>query len=197
MHLGGNEQVLDVTAQTGVVTSTAAKRVNAYGFDMCLIPSFVAVATLVVASTGWDAATDTITSASHGLKTGMVYQATTSGALPTGISGGTDYFVIYKTDDTFQLATSLANAQAGTAVNFTDSGSGNHTLTQQTDVATYTVQISPDNSSWFVYDAMTAVSVVGITEISKHFETAAAYVRIRINVTKGAANFDGWLISKG
>ena len=41
---------------------------------------------------------------------------------------GTDYYVIRLTDDTFSLATSKANAMAGTAVALTDAGTGVHTL---------------------------------------------------------------------
>lgn len=53
---------------------------------------------------------------------------TASGAtLASGVDG-TDYFVIRLTEDTFSLATSRANALAGTAQAVTDAGSGVHTL---------------------------------------------------------------------
>jgi hypothetical protein len=56
---------------------------------------------------------------------------TTTGALPTGITAGTTYWVIGSsiTANTFQIATSAANALAGTAINTSGSQSGTHTGT--------------------------------------------------------------------
>ena len=54
---------------------------------------------------------------------------TTDGALPTGLVAATNYWTIPPTitTDTFQLATSIANAIAGTAINTSGSQSGTHT----------------------------------------------------------------------
>ncbi|MFB6460447.1 beta strand repeat-containing protein [Bradyrhizobium tunisiense] len=56
---------------------------------------------------------------------------TTTGALPTGLTAGTTYWVIGSTvtTNTFQIATSAANAIAGTAINTSGSQSGTHTGT--------------------------------------------------------------------
>lgn len=56
---------------------------------------------------------------------------TTTGALPTGITAGTTYWVIGSTAtaNTFQIATSATNAIAGTAINTSGSQSGTHTGT--------------------------------------------------------------------
>lgn len=56
---------------------------------------------------------------------------TTSGALPTGITSGTTYWTIPSTitTNTFQIATSAANAIAGTSVNTSGSQSGTQTAT--------------------------------------------------------------------
>lgn len=56
---------------------------------------------------------------------------TTSGTLPTGLSLATDYWTIRVSTTTCRVATSLANAIAGTAIAFTDAGSGTHTMTMQ------------------------------------------------------------------
>lgn len=64
-------------------------------------------------------------------------QFTTSGVLPTGISAATNYYIIKLTDTTFSLATSYANAVAGTAISIT-SGSGSGTNTLQTLLPRYT-----------------------------------------------------------
>lgn len=68
------------------------------------------------------------TLASHGLKTGDVVTLATSGALPTGLAVATQYYVIRIDADTFNLATSLANALANTRIGTSGSQSGTHTL---------------------------------------------------------------------
>lgn len=59
----------------------------------------------------------------HGLSTGARVSFTTTGSLPTGISADTTYYVIYVSADTFRLATTEANALAGTAIAYTNAGS--------------------------------------------------------------------------
>jgi hypothetical protein len=74
-----------------------------------------------------------VTQAGHGYSsTGTgVWVPTTTGALPTGLTAGTTYYVIPTTvsGNNFQVATSVANAFAGTAVNTSGSQSGVHTGT--------------------------------------------------------------------
>ncbi len=75
-----------------------------------------------------DAIDDIITAVDHGLETGDgPLQLTTGTTLPAGLSLATDYWVIKLSDDTFSLASTLALALAGTAVNVTDDGTGVHT----------------------------------------------------------------------
>ena len=50
-------------------------------------------------------------------------------ALPTGLSTGTTYFVIALTPTTIQLATTLVNALAGTAITLSSTGTGLFNLT--------------------------------------------------------------------
>lgn len=64
----------------------------------------------------------------HGMQTGQMVYLTTTGALPTGLSQNTNYWLIRVSSSTFRLATSLANALAGTAINTTGSQSGTHTI---------------------------------------------------------------------
>jgi microcystin-dependent protein len=69
-----------------------------------------------------------VTNTAHDLYTGTGVYLTTTGALPTGLAANTMYYVIRVDANTFRLATSLANAQAGTAINTSGSQSGTHTL---------------------------------------------------------------------
>lgn len=196
MRIQGLNPVLSETEVTGVNYSESVSVNDAYGYEAFINATFTTIAPLVIASTGWAFATDIITSVGHGITTGMVFQVSTSTTLPAGVSASTDYWAIYLTDDSFALASSLANAQAGTKLDFTDAGTGNHTLTIQTNVATFVVQSSPDETNWFTHDAMSAVSVVSAAQ-NKHFESAARFVRIAVTITKGAATLSGWVQSKG
>ena len=54
---------------------------------------------------------------------------TTTGTLPTGLALNTDYWLVRVSATTARVATSLANAIAGTVIAYTDAGVGTHTLT--------------------------------------------------------------------
>lgn len=81
-----------------------------------------------------DASTDVITFTStasnpSNLLTGTRMRLTTTTTLPAGLATATDYYYIRVSDSTGKLATSYANAIAGTAINITDAGTGTHTST--------------------------------------------------------------------
>jgi hypothetical protein len=61
--------------------------------------------------------------------TGTRVRLTTTTTLPAPLATATDYYVIKATDSTFKLATTYANAVAGTAINITTTGTGTHTIT--------------------------------------------------------------------
>lgn len=63
--------------------------------------------------------TDTITYTAHALYTGLKIQMTSTGATTGTIQLLTDYYVIRTDANNFKLATSLANAVAGTAMDIT------------------------------------------------------------------------------
>lgn len=93
-------------------------------------PAVFAVATWVI--TNVDAGTDVITiSTNHQFYSGQaVVFVQTGGGDPGGLATGTVYYVIYVSPTTLSLATSLANALAGTAIDITSAGSGTlHLLT--------------------------------------------------------------------
>jgi microcystin-dependent protein len=65
---------------------------------------------------------------SHNMVTGSQVYLTTTGGLPTGLAANTNYFVISTGTNTFNLATSFANAIAGTTIATSGTQSGTHTL---------------------------------------------------------------------
>lgn len=89
--------------------------------------------TRLVTTPGFTAQTFTVTLATpavftktaHGFTGGERLRLTTTGALPTGLSLLTDYFVYYIDANTFRLQT-IADVLAGTFVNTSGSQSGTH-----------------------------------------------------------------------
>lgn len=143
-------KLTNIDTQTGTVaaaanmTSVNVKQAKGFG---------IYINTTVTTATAGDftavAGTDLCTITSHGYYTGLKVAATSSGTLPAGLSA-TNYYVIKVSANTFKLATSAANALAGTAVDITDTGTGTHTLTPAAiSGASYKVQVSPDDSLWF------------------------------------------------
>lgn len=72
-----------------------------------------------------DIATSTITLADHLLANGATVKLATDGALPTGYTASTTYYVVNRTDDTMQLATTAG----GSAITLSGTQSGTHTMT--------------------------------------------------------------------
>lgn len=103
---------------TSVTTTTAQSTTNTLG----MTDTFTADAGTDVCT--WTSTTDVPSN----VLTGTRVRLTTTTTLPAGLALATDYYVIKLTDTTFSLATSYANAVAGTAINITDAGTGTHTV---------------------------------------------------------------------
>lgn len=102
---------------TSVTTATAQSTTNTLGQS----DTFTA-----------DAGTDVCTWSStasipSNILTGTRVRLTTTTTLPAGLALATDYYVIVVSTSTFKLATTYANAIAGTQINITDAGTGTHT----------------------------------------------------------------------
>ena len=83
-----------------------------------------------IATADVNTTTDVITETAHGFVTGqkVTYDDGGSTAI-TGLVDNTVYYVIKVTADTFKVATTLANALAGTAINLTGTGNNAQTFT--------------------------------------------------------------------
>lgn len=114
--------ILDVIGyyrKTSVTTITAEATTNTLGRSA----TFTA-----------DAGTDLMTYTSttnlpSNILTGTRVRLTTTTTLPAPLATATDYYVIRMSDGTFELATSYANAIAGTQIDITNTGTGTHTIT--------------------------------------------------------------------
>jgi len=84
----------------------------------------------------------------HGFANGAAVNPSTSGTLPNGLAANTVVYVIRIDANNIKLATTLANALAGTAMTYTDSGTGTNTLTPvlltQFSSNTYEDNIAPN-----------------------------------------------------
>ena len=113
-----------------------------------------------------DAATDRLTFEYRDdrLFTGDGVQVETSGTLPSGISAATTYYAIRISGGEIQLATSYANAMAGTAINITSSGSGVHRLKLVDEVryatnGSFTLDMAPRDIITQLTDSMAGRTV--------------------------------------
>jgi len=88
----------------------------------------ISIAPTSLSKTFTAATTDICTISSGVPITGTAVYLTTTGMLPAGLSTGTVYFIIKLSDTTFKLATTITLAEAGTAVDITDTGTGTHTV---------------------------------------------------------------------
>lgn len=83
----------------------------------------------MIAIQGWivdpmDPSFDTLYAPQHSYETGDPLQVRSSGNLPQPLQKGTTYYAIRLTADTFQLAYTWEQANAHTAINLLDSGTG-------------------------------------------------------------------------
>jgi microcystin-dependent protein len=117
-------------------------------------------ATITIASPG------VVTWSSHGRQNGDPVKFSTTGALPTGLTADTTYYIINKTANTFQLAAT----PGGTAINTSGSQSGTHTAIHAphgcaNDLSTFNV---PDLRGRVTvgYDSMGGTSADRLTGLS-------------------------------
>lgn len=92
-------------------------------------------ATLATGVTISNASPGIISWTAHGMLAGTAVNFTTTGTLPTGFTTGTNYYVCAGATlvaNSFALASSAANALAGTCINTSSAGSGSHTAISKT-----------------------------------------------------------------
>jgi len=112
-----------------------------------------AVATMTIATTDVNITTNTITSTAHGLVNGAQLNYNNQGGTSiTGLTSGSDYFVVNKTVDTFQLALTSGGAAidiSGTGNNAqTFASTGNYDLTGTGNNAQYfEIQAAADQAT--------------------------------------------------
>jgi len=146
-----------------------------------------------------NSATSIFTAAANGFTTGLKGRLSNSGGgLPTGLSAGVDYFVIVVTANTFKLATSLSDAQAGTALTISTNGTGTQTFTP-TSIAGGTVKLQKTNDT-----SQTAVDEGSATNITadaslvlEKVDPSCKYMRVSYTLTAGSLSATNYILGKG
>ncbi len=196
----------EVVTTTHAVTTSTSTPIDVRRAKLLSVQAIVDVnlpAATVVAAASVSEVTDAFTSVAHGLTTGLKGQMTTSAAdLPDGLALLTDYFVIVLTADTYQLASSLANALAGTEIDLIDAGTGNHTFTP-TALAGATVTLQKSNNydpktgvgTFDAVEAATSITAdanIWISDIDPEYE----YVRLSYTLTAGRLSASSIIVIK-
>jgi hypothetical protein len=139
-----------------------------------------ATVTITIATPG------VITWTAHGLVTGSPVVFTTTGALPTGITAGTTYFAITSSTlgvNTFQIATSAANAAAGTAITTSGTQSG-----VQTGTTSATVQSPLMTTTTFGPSGLTGSQTTPVLNLAQTWNTSGTVTGLKLNATDTASN---------
>ena len=88
-----------------------------------------------IAAGSVDHPTDVWGAPAHKFQVGDAVQLTTTDTLPTGVAVDTTYYVIDFSASSIKLATSYANALAGTPIDITSAGVGTHTVQSIVDTS--------------------------------------------------------------
>lgn len=155
----------------GVSTNSAASAGNIGELVVNSANAASSTVTITIASpavvtwTGWQTAVDP--TAQNTNYTGGPVTFTTTGALPTGLTAGTTYYIIPVNANTFKVATSVANAFAGTAVNTSGTQSGTQTASNSVNLVTTAAKdylgISLTAGEWDVSGVITYLGTASTT----------------------------------
>lgn len=150
---GGSSDIVDLAG--------ASKFSCQVVYDVTAVPAAAEIATADITLEDDPTHPSQFMKEDHGFITGTKVQATTAGTLAVPLVAATDYYVIRVDADYFSLASSLANALAGTHIEITDVGVTSTTLTAVALSASYTFQKSNDGTTWTDVAAASAITVDG------------------------------------
>lgn len=134
---------------------------------------------------------NTITISGHDLITGQAFTLTTTGVLPGGLALATPYYAIVNSSSVFKVASSLANALAGTAVDITSAaGGGTHTVAK-TAISSCSIKVQfsldynpniPASETW--YDLTSGSDNITATGSLQNSKADVYYPWIRFVLTQ-------------
>lgn len=175
---------------TGPTTNPVPKNADDSGAG-----SLAGVQSTAGLNTTLDIVENSITITAHPYALGTKVALTTSAAdLPAGLTV-TNYWVIPVDVNTIKLAESLALAVAGTAANFTDEGTGTHTLTAATSTTNVLkLQKSNDATNWTDISSMTVtIATTTGTSLFEVVDPSYRYLKILYTPSAGQINLTSYL----
>jgi hypothetical protein len=126
-------------------------------------------------ATDINVSTDIITETAHLYTTGLKGWMSTDNALPSPLQTLTNYYIIKVDADTYKLATTEANAIAGTAINILNTGTGNQTFTPH--LLLNNLKLNKSYVSHAIVDFLIqrVTTSTGATELIEHITYAFVY----------------------
>lgn len=190
------------TLNTNIVTTDYGAAISLQGAQYFSVQCNVDVNTPALKTftdTDVNTETDVITITAHGFTTGLKGQFTSTGTLPAGLELATDYFMIVVSANTIKVASSLANALAGTAVDITDAGTAAATNTFTPTAlagANVKLQKSNDGTNWSDEGSATNITADGLIWLEK-IDPTALYMRLAFTLTAGRLSSSNVVAVKG
>jgi hypothetical protein len=126
------------------------------------------------ATTDVNTVTGEITIAGHGFSIGHIVQFSTTGALPSGLSLSTSYYVIRTGVNTIKVAYNYTNAMLGTSIPLYDQGTGTHTITPYEFFVVVCDTASPNVNDYNTGPGGNAPKFLKVGYLT----TEAAYIRV-------------------
>lgn len=193
---GGTNEIILTNSTRGACTATANGAVTP-AFTIANSPAGADVEVFITPD-NW------VSIPSHGLTTGLKGQLTTTGTLPAGVTTGVDYFIISLTANTVSFASSLALAQAGTAIALTDTGTDAAVNTfTSTSIAGATVKLQKSNddpssipANWSDEGSATNITVDANLWLEK-INPTGNWMRLAFTITAGRLSTSNTIVVKG
>lgn len=186
---------------TEIVTTDYSDAVNISGCSVYSVQAVVDVDTPGVETcpeADVDVAGSSFEVVGHGYTTGLKVGIASDGTLPAPLTA-TDFFVIVVDADNFQLATSLANALAGTEVTLSDNGSAASTTTfTPASIAGANVKLQKSNDGTNWTDVASATNITADAAIwLEAIDPSAKFIRIAYTLTAGRLSATNYIVGKG
>jgi len=125
------------------------------------------------------AANDITVPSNDSIYTGTAVVLSTTGTAPAGLTAGTTYYAIRESATLIMLATTRANAIAGTAIDITGQGTGTHTLTVTYTNRAIGAVVGEENHA------------LTVSEMAAHSHAIQGYVRNDYDINDAFSNYQG------
>jgi len=159
--------------------------------QLAIASSFSSPAAAATTVTMTIAAPCVVSHTAHGFVAGQPVVFTTTGALPTGITAGTTYYVvsIAGSTTTYSVATSVANAIAGTRVTTSGSQSGTHTCTTSATVQNPDLTVMTLGPS-----GLTGSQATSLLDLRQTWNTSGTPTGLKFDAVEVSANSSSLLM---